>query len=183
MRGLGNKIKWRSVYQYLKDKNLDIIFLQETHASKKTVKIWQNEWGKNWLVSYGNSTCKGTAILINPKRGYDITRIQNDIDGRYTICNLTIDNVTYTLGNLYAPNNDSPEFFKKVLSLIEHQAVDHIIVGGDFNLTLKPEIDRLNSSYNNGKAAEFLLNYMNEHNLCDFWRHRNPECKNSPVTG
>ena len=81
MHGLGNKIKWRSVYQYLKDKNLDIIFLQETHATKKTVKIWQNEWGKNWLLSYGNSTCKGTAILINPKCGYDITRIKNDIDG------------------------------------------------------------------------------------------------------
>ena len=45
VRGLGNKIKRRTVLNYFKHKCLDIIFIQEVHCTAKLIKLWQAEWG------------------------------------------------------------------------------------------------------------------------------------------
>ena len=54
-------------------------------------------------------------------------------------------------------------------------ALDNIVIGGDFNLTLNCELDRFNSKYNNHKATKVLKSGMNELQLVDVWRDRNPE--------
>ena len=39
MRGLGDKIKRRTVFQYLRESKADIILLQESHCVKEKQKI------------------------------------------------------------------------------------------------------------------------------------------------
>ena len=43
--GLGNDIKRKSIWQFLKANKFDIIFLQETHSSTNKLKLWKMEWG------------------------------------------------------------------------------------------------------------------------------------------
>lgn len=50
-----------------------------------------------------------------------------------------------TLLNIYGPNNDDPEFFKKVLNLIPDVSSTNLIIGGDFNLVLDTYLDRSSS--------------------------------------
>ena len=43
---------------------------------------------------------------------------------------------------------------------------------GDFNLTFEQELDRLNTTHNNDKSKEVLLQIMEEYMLQDIWRTR-----------
>ena len=45
---------------------------------------------------------------------------------------------------------------------------------GDFNLVLNPKKDRHNSNSNNKKACSVLKELMEEWNIVDVWRDRNP---------
>ena len=61
-------IKKRAVYIFLRSKQCDIIFLQETHCHLKKEEFrWGKEWeGQNYW-SKGTSHSKGVAILFNSK--------------------------------------------------------------------------------------------------------------------
>ena len=45
VRGIGNGMKRRKIFHFLHNKEFDIVFLQETHSSKKSECIWRSEWG------------------------------------------------------------------------------------------------------------------------------------------
>ena len=84
----------------------------------------------------------------------------------------------FILINVYAPNKDSPDFFKNVFSLAEAME-GHRIFAGDFNLVLDPEMDRKSNVTvkSNSKSAEFLKEYMSENSIIDVWRERNPQSR------
>ena len=113
MRGIGNKLKHKSLFRYFKDKLLDVVFLQETHSCQKLTKLWQNEWGSSWVISSYKSNARGVAILFNPKLHYKIISKHNDADGHFVICTIELveNQKHFTLCNIYAPNEDSPTFF------------------------------------------------------------------------
>ena len=177
--GLGNRIKRCSIFNYFRDKNLDVIFVQETHCTRKTKKLWQSEWVGNWLSSSGNSQARGVAILFKPDSKFSIVKSYTDDIGRYVICNVERENVKYTLCNIYAPNQDDPEFFHSVFKTLEKVATENVIIGGDFNLTLDPELDRFNckSNSNNDRSTTYVKAFMDEFNLHDIWRDRNEDVK------
>ena len=71
---------------------------------------------------------------------------------------------------------DDPGFFTNLIEkLEEHSDADISIVGGDFNLVLDPEKDRLNSIHNPPKASNILKNYIEKAHLVDSWRIMNPD--------
>ena len=159
----------------MRDKSLDIIFLQETHVTNKTAEMWENEWGSKWFNTTGNSASRGTSILTSSKFTNSITDIIKDENGQFIICTLTVDDKKITLCNLYAPNDDNTDFFNKVFETPCKYNKKHIIIGGDFNLVLDTKSDRLNSNYNHVKSAEIVKNFMEDNQLTDVWhdRHEN----------
>ena len=64
VRGLCNFKKWRMIYTWCKKKNIDIIFLQETHSTKEAENQWRNEWGAEIIMSHGSSNSHRVAILM-----------------------------------------------------------------------------------------------------------------------
>ena len=70
--------------------------------------------------------------------------MKNYIDptGRYIICDLVANGKLITLVNVYAPNEDDPNFFKTLAEHIEDFQKDEIVIGGDFNLVLDVEKDK-----------------------------------------
>ena len=177
VRGLGNRIKRKSLFQYFNDKNLNIVYMQEVHCNKKTTQLWQNESGWDWFSASGTNNSRGAVIMI--KKGCDIKVVKYvcDHDGRTVICNIVSDQIHYTLCNLYAPNIDSPDFFLSTFKTLEKMGTENIIIGGDFNLTMNPDIDRYNSLHNNKNAAKFVENYMHDNNLCDVYRAQYPDTR------
>ena len=61
---------------------------------------------------------------------------------RYIICDLKVNGKYITLVNVYAPNEDDPDFFKSLAEHIEDFQKDEIVIGGDFSLVLDIEKDK-----------------------------------------
>lgn len=77
------------------------------------------------------------------------------------------------LVNIYAPNEDNPAFFEDLFLLIA-SLPGTVIIAGDFNCTLDPELDRssgLDSSHSQGRKK--IRQAMKDLNLCDPWRKIN----------
>ena len=93
------------------------------------------------------------------------------------ICLIEHEDKLITMCNLYAPNIDDPVFFEHVFKATNEFPTENIIIGGDFNLTLNTDIDRLNSNVNNHKSAKFILQFMEDNYFRDVWRDRFPDTR------
>ena len=84
-------------------------------------------------------------------------------------------NETYLLASIYGPNEDNPGFYEKLNRTIEEFDAEHIIVAGDLNFLINPEIDSVNyARENNIRAKQAFLELAYSHNLIDAWRHMHP---------
>ena len=132
------------------------------------------EWGSKWCISSDTSNAKDTVIMFNNNK-IQVNKTMCDHDGRYVMANIEYNQEKYTLCNVYAPNQDDVKFFNSIFKVLEKNVLEHVIIGGDFNLVLDVKLDRYKSRHNNEKAAEFIKMYMAENNLNDVWHSRNPE--------
>ena len=148
VKGISNFKKRRTMFTSCRKRKADIIFLQETHSTIKTDTQWKNEWGAQIITCHGSSNARGVAILI--KNGFDCTIHQKILDplGRFIILKADIKDETYVLVNVYVPNKkdkDLISFFNNLLAMLQRENLnseDNIIIGGDFNCPLNPEIDK-----------------------------------------
>ena len=116
--------------------------LQEDHCTKEKERLWSSEWGFSAIFSSVSSSSAGVCILFNNNFQFEIKKQFSDPDGRFILVDLKLENKTITLGNIYAPNNDNPNFFKNVLSHLRSFECENIILGGDFNLVLDVQNDK-----------------------------------------
>ena len=86
---------------------------------------------------------------------------------------ITIEGKRLTLISIYGPNRDDPDFYQGVFnSIIKYN--NPVILAGDFNLVIDPDMDLQDYvNINNPKAREQVLNMMFEHNLLDVWTDLN----------
>ena len=83
---------------------------------------------------------------------------------------------TFTLINIYGPNRDKPDFYKVIRGIINDFSSDFVIISGDFNLILNPNIDCENyRNVNNPNAWNEVLSMQNEFKLVDIWRVQNED--------
>ena len=155
--------------------NIDIIFVQETHCTKKDKKKWGDEWGgQNWW-STGSKNSRGVAILCNPKFKYDIDTKNMKIDnnGRYIVCDLTHGDKKFRLINIYAPNNEYARvsFFVRMRQWFDPNL--ETFCAGDYNCTLN-DTDRLNCIGSNDVGRIDLQKIIRDFHLEDVYKRRYP---------
>lgn len=177
VKGLQNKTKRKKVFTLLKDHNIDIALLQETHCTQKVAHLWEAEWGGKIYGSHGESDAKGVLILFQKNLPFEVKHIYKDVLGRAIIVEIQIQSACFLLVNIYAPNADEPDFYINIAKEIESFDNRNIVWGGDFNLVLDVLLDRYNSKINNKKSLSVLDAYMQEADLHDVWRVYNPEEK------
>ena len=148
--------------------------IQETHSSVEIEKIWRNEWGGEIIFSHGTTAARGIAVCVTKQIFEQISQVETDQDGRSILFNIITDSTKISVMAIYAPNTDSPLFFKQMSDKLK-QRHEHKIIVGDFNLVLDVEKDRLNTYNNNNKALEKLEDMMDEYCLRDVWRIQNEE--------
>ena len=178
VRGIANFKKRRKLFHYLHKKEFDIVCLQETHSLKVDYKRWKSEWGGRMFCSHGTSNSRGVAILISKKVPLKVKYSHNDQQGRYVILETEFESLSFIISTVYAPNEDSPQFFQEWFETLASLPTENKILVGDWNFVLDPSIDKLGGSkQSNNKALRTVKEYMNTDKLIDVWRKLHPDVK------
>lgn len=182
VRGLGNKCKRITLFNWLKRKYKDcIILLQETHSTQDIEKQWQDEWGSHIEFSHFNKQSRGVAILFNKQANYEIVNTCNDNEGRFLLVELLIEDQPFSLCNIYAPTKDAQEeqaiFFKFILDTLFDHVGENLILGGDFNVCMYPIDKQGGRDEAISNSAKKIFEIQEMLSLVDAWRTLNENVK------
>ena len=174
-RGIQDTFKRKKIFHYLRSVKSDIIFLQETHSTLNDESFWKTQWGAQaWFSSYASNS-RGVAILISNSVSVQVNSILKDPGGRFLIMSINMNGSPVILANIYAPNNDNPQFYLDVFAHLDKFDQSCLIVGGDLNLVLGDlDYSGSRSCHSNVNAREIVNSLMEEFNLIDVWRHYHP---------
>ena len=109
---------------------------------------------------------------------YQIIHSFTDTIGNLISLDINISNIKLKLINVCAPNIDFSSFYNKINDIIESNEQDYIVIFGDLNLVMDPNLDCQSYKHlNNPKAHYQLLSIMSTHNLKDLYRELNHHAK------
>ncbi len=158
VRGMRSKVKRRRLFQWFKEKQFDIILLQETYCTLDFVNTFNRDWPGAVYHSVSTSAhSSGVAILLS-------TRFRGSVNLVYTcertlILNINIDDKPISIICAYAPNDARARktFLKNLADYTNkycpNTPTDSIIIGGDFN-TVDVETDRKSKNLD-GTSKQF----------------------------
>lgn len=173
-QGLANPQKRRSVFRHIRLKKYNIICLQDVHIQKLQESYIKSEWGYNIYFSCFNNSSRGVMVLLNNNFEHEVERVYSDINGNYIILDINIEGKKFTLVSLYGPNDDKPSFYKEIRQKYNAFQNDKIIICGDWNLVINPDLDTNNYLHiNNPRARQEVLNMINEEDFVDIYRELN----------
>ena len=107
-QGLGNIVKRTDVFNYLQKKQCNIYCLQDTHFTCENEKSIRASW---------DYEC--TAILFNNNFEFNILKEKRDINGNYLVLDINVDKINFTLVSIYGPNDDNPQYYENIMSIVE----------------------------------------------------------------
>ena len=177
-QGLRDKNKCCNILNYLENLNASVFCLQDTHWTECDIKRLKNVWKGECIIAGSKTNSRGVAMLLKKNFEYKIIDSFTDTIGNLISLDINISNIKLKLINVYGPNIDSPSFYKKINDIIESNDQDYIVICGDLNLVMDPNLDCQNYKHlNNPKARNELLHIMSTYNLKDLYRELNPYTK------
>ena len=124
--------KRKEVFGWLREKRL-VSFSHKKHTVQLTKRTNGRASGviKQYLV--GNPVVvKVSEFYSTTNFNFQIIKYKEDVNGRFIIVDIKIENQLYTIANIYGPNNDDPEFFKQFGENLLDFSGENIILAGDF---------------------------------------------------
>ena len=175
VRGLGSKQKRNQVFQWLKNRNVSICLLQETHITNHQESNIKVEWGDHFFLSGSSNNSQGIGIFINPNLVFKFISHTNIVNGRLQALHLQIDEKDIIIINIYGSNLDDITLLESLEAyIIEHDDFNFII-GGDFNTILDNKLDKKNGKKDTHfKCRTKLKSIIESHNFSDIWRLQHP---------
>ena len=162
---------------YFIEKQINIVCLQDTHLIESDIPSLKRLWKGDIHICGKSTNSRGVAILLNTNFEHEVLSTKKDTEGNFLNLVLKLSSMTLNLITLYGPNNDNPDFFREIESLI-CESSDYDILCGDFNLVLNPCMDTLNYKHtNNPKSRKKVLSMIDDFNLCDIYRQLHPTTK------
>ena len=187
VRGLRDEKKRKSIFRFVKRKNIDICFIQEAHSTLNDEETWKKDWEGDIYYSNGGHNARGVLVLIKPNLDFKMEDLSRDHEGRLLTFNCYIQGLPVKLINVYAPNTIEAriKYFRNLKQKIRREQDDsfskNIILGGDFNTVLNYALDRKGGCGNfparYRETVKLLEEILEEFDLVDVWRIRNPNIK------
>ena len=174
-RGLSDLKKRRDVMHYLRKKDYDILFLQDTHLTQNSFQYFNCLWRGKSVHSFYTNRSRGVSIMFKHTLKYEIIQTEHADCGNFLIIVCKIGTQTYLLAYVYGPNNDNPDFYRTLQNHLELFQTDHTIIGGDFNFVIDQNVDSYNYAREyNSNAKHVFMSFINDNTLHDIWRLKNP---------
>lgn len=181
VNGLGQTNKRREIFRYVKSKSPQIVLLQETYSSVENELVWSNEWGNKIYFSHGTTNSRGVAVLFTKQffmQGGQVEGYWKDDQGRFLAIECVIQTKRILIVNIYAPNEDDPDFFVKLFGFVDKDTLnfEEMLVSGDFNTVLDIDKDKRSVSSHDGhvKKRLALVEAIDQLGLTDIWRVMHP---------
>ena len=176
VNGLRDVNKFHRLCVYFEENHFDVIALQETFWDEQFVHDHSNIWQGKIFASFSGNARQGVAFLVNNKFKQKVTEISH-FNGRFLHIQLEENDKVFDLINVYFPNriDERVNFCKEIFSHIPKS--ENLMVLGDFNTSLMP-LDRAGRiPHIEDRAYKALCTLLNEYNLYDIWRNRNPSAR------
>lgn len=154
--GLNHAVKRRRVLPHLQHFGVGIAFIQETHLRNN--EHFHIDWVGQVFHSKFYSKSRGAAILIHKNVPFITSNIISDPNVRYVMVVGQLFQLHLVLVNIYAPNFDDENFFKKMLSSIPNLDSHHLILSGDYDLVMDSLIQCQSHRYNRSRHSWTHIN-------------------------
>ena len=181
INGASNYEKLKDTFDYIRRKDIDIILLQETHWKTESENYIRSIWGYNCFICGNSNASKGVAIVFKNTFTYKINRVIRDMEGgSYIVLDLSIFDERYIIVNIYGPSErDTPDFFTNIFQKIEDTGCRQVMIGGDWNVVLNPNIDTRNyRGFNTRQRSRQIIKQKMEFlDLVDIYRKVFPDKK------
>ena len=99
-------------------------------------------------------------IILN----FGVSKIKGDSERNLIILEFTTEGKKLLLCFIYGPNYEDPSFHTNIQEYILDSKCDNVIMCGDFNLILNPELDCYNYKHVNNPNARQKVNEIIEDN-------------------
>ena len=148
MGGGANHLRRIQVKNLLLQKHVDVSLLQEMHITETSQSDWLCLNKGLCFFSNLSSVSAGVAFLLRPgfvPVSYSFLEI---VKGHLVSLQLVYQGFHLTLLNVYAPSESGArkEFFTHLTNCLHTLVFDHCIcIGGNFNCTFEPNLDRTTS--------------------------------------
>ena len=146
VRGINDAFKRKKVFNNFNDK-ADIIFVQESHSTRKVQATWDADWSGDIRYSHGTSASCGCMIMFKESLDREIIDTKADENGRYLMVKCLIQGQKMFLVNVYGPNkeNEHAIFLNDLTETVKNfydEDFYHVIFGGDWNFIENLSLDK-----------------------------------------
>ena len=168
-RGLCDKVKRTTLFDFFRDSRLTIIFIQETKLNPFLHSEYEKEWhNSNIFLNSVTGGRSGTGILFNTSSVKILNRL-SDHEGRVLVLDIDIFGNKFHLVNTYFPG----EPFEKrdfIYSLYPYLSSNYPVIWmGDHNIVTEPMKDRLPRTTENDYCYQYvveLIDYFSFSDVC-----------------
>ncbi len=160
------------LFELVKQKKVDVLFVQETHSDELNACDWAREFDGLSILSHLSSTCGGVAILFSKGFIPCSYQVEEIIKGRLLKIRAQFENRFFFFISVYVPNRAVERMcFLDTLSnvLVNCSTEDVLILGGDFNCT-EQLLDR-NHVEPHMPSRRRLIQLMSSNEIADIWRN------------
>ena len=173
---LGDKSKRRKIHNNLNKSHSNLFVLLDTRTSLETEKEHQKCTPNKMYFNSYKSNARGVTILV--KDSCPITDITSTIiyPGNLIKFNFTYEDEKFSLAALYAPNEKDIKFFETLFEAELDTDIDHTLYAGNWNVSLSKQMDTHGYLHeNNTQNRDYIRKKINEYDLKDILRDRNPQ--------
>ncbi len=107
---------------------------------------FQNRYFKVISASSAVNKTKGVLIVIKCNICFSIIRSSGDTEGRITYAVVSLNNTNYAFMSVYALTEGDSSFVQELLRLVVSLEDCLVVLGGNFNAVLDPQLDRSHAS-------------------------------------
>ncbi len=142
VKGVNNVVKRKKILNILKRDKINIALLQETHLNDLEHQKFGRDWVGQLYYSSFSTKKRGVIILIHKNLPFQLQTSYSDKEGRTVIIKGVLYGEEVVIANIYAPNIYDEDYFAQVYNKIAQLDCNNVILGGDFNCYLNPDMDK-----------------------------------------
>lgn len=136
-------------------------------------KRFPHQW---W--SSGQTKKNRVAILLKAHSPCKAVSTIAEVKGRLLALRLQWGNIFLTVASIYAKNEHQESFLRSSLSAVMSSPDRAVLIGGDLNIVMNPDIDRSGQRSNqSGTLSADGRRWLADCGMIDVWRHLHPQTR------